>query len=385
MNQKRDYYEVLGVPKNATTEEIKSSYRKLALKYHPDKNQGEKDAEQKFKEAAEAYEVLSDTEKRSRYDRFGHGGVSAQGFTNVHDIFSAFGDIFGSSIFEDIFGGFGGIRGRSRSRRGNDIRCSVVLDFIETAKQVEKTITIQRRELCGECSGTGCAKGTSPKSCTTCKGRGVIQQIQGFFSLQITCPACRGQAYTIEKPCSECKGRGHVAKEREILVKIPAGVEENMQIRITEEGEALEPGIPRGDLYCEVEVRPHPVFQRHGDDVLLEFPISFTQAALGDKVDVPTIYGKAKLTIPPGTQSHEVFKLGGMGFPNIRGRGKGNQLIQVIVEVPKKLTKEQRTLLQEFAKLEDLSATPIKKSFWERVSTILSANAKANSHSDSSV
>lgn len=324
MSQKRDYYEILGVAKNASTEEIKSSYRKLALKYHPDKNPGDKEAEGKFKEAAEAYEVLSDTEKRERYDRFGHSGVSGnRGFSNVDDIFSAFSDIFGEgtrgggSIFEELFGTFG--RGRA-SRRGSHLHCTISLDFIEAAKPVEKTIHIQRREACNECRGSGCAKGSTRKACSTCKGRGVIQQIQGFFSLQTTCPACRGQASIVENPCKECSGKGHIYKDREISVKIPAGVEEGMQVRIPGEGEALEPGVPKGDLYCEIKIKPHPLFSRLEDDVVYPLPITFSQATLGDKIEVPTLYGTAKLTIPAGTQNGEILKIRDMGFPSIRDR-----------------------------------------------------------------
>lgn len=375
MSQKRDYYEVLGLSKNASSEEIKAAYRKLALKYHPDKNPGDKEAEGKFKEAAEAYDALSDSEKRSRYDRFGHSGMSGHGgFGNVSDIFSAFGDIFGGggggSIFEEIFGGGFG-RSSRRQKRGNHLRCYINLDFAEPAKTIEKTITIKRREACDECTGTGCAKGTSRKVCERCSGRGVIQQVQGFFSLQTTCPECNGQGSKIEKPCKKCKGTGHQPKEREIKVKIPAGVEDGMQIRIPGEGEALEPGVHPGDLYCEIEVGEHELFERHDDNVILDMPISFTQAALGAKIEIPTIYEKAKVTIPAGTQNGDILTLRGMGFPNVRGRGKGDQLVRVRIEVPKKLTKNQRKLLQDFAKTEDLNITPNRKSFWDKVAKLL--------------
>ncbi len=376
MTQKRDYYEVLGVGRSATTEEIKSSYRKLALKYHPDKNPGDKEAEAKFKEAAEAYEVLSDSEKKERYDRFGHAGVSGnRGFSNVDDIFSAFSDIFGGggggggSIFEELFGSFGG-RGRG-SRRGSHVHSSITLDFIESAKPVEKTIQIQRREPCSECRGSGCAKGSSRKVCSTCKGRGVIQQIQGFFSLQTTCPTCRGQASIVENPCKECSGKGHVYKDREISIKIPAGVEDGMQMRIPGEGESLEPGVSRGDLYCEIKIKPHPLFSRMDDDVVYQLPITFSQATLGAKLEVPTLYGTAKLTIPAGTQNGEILTIRDMGFPSIRGRSKGDQRLQVIVEVPKKLTKDQRGLLEKFAKMEEENITPMRKEFLEKMETLL--------------
>lgn len=368
MEQKRDYYEVLGVPKTSSTEEIKAAYRKLALKYHPDKNPGNKEAEAKFKEAAEAYEVLSDADKRSRYDRFGHSGMSGQrGFSNVDDIFSSFGDIFGGTIFEELFGMGGGRRGR---QHGVDLHTSLVLDFIEVARPLEKSLKIQRREPCPECNGQRCAPGTSPKTCNYCRGRGIVQQSHGFFSLRTACPSCGGQGTVIDTPCAKCSGSGYMAVEREIVVKIPAGVESGMQIRISGEGEAAAPGQPRGDLHCEIEVRPHPLFERHNDDVFLKLPISFSQAVLGAKIDIPTIYGEDTLYIPPGTQNGDLLRIPGKGFPNVRGRGKGDQLVGVIIEVPKKLSKKQRELLQEFAKTEETEATPLRKSFWEKVAAL---------------
>ena len=367
--KKRDYYEILGVPRNASTETIKSAYRKLALKYHPDKNPDNKEeAERKFKEASEAYEVLSDPEKRRRYDLYGHAGVEGytSSFSSVDDIMSIFNDIFAGSIFEDIFE-FGGLGGTRRARRrGADIRCRIKLDFTEVAYSVEKNIKINRREPCPECGGTGCAKGTQKKICHHCKGRGIIQQFHGIFSLRTTCPSCRGEGKIIEKPCKKCRGEGTVKVEREISLKIPAGVENGMQIRLTGEGEILEPGGIRGDLYCEIEIAPHPIFTRYEDDVILELPITFTQAALGAKVEVPTLYGKEKISIPPGTQHGDILKLDGKGFPNVHGRGKGDQIVKIIVEVPKKLTKEQRKLLQEFAKTEEKHITPLRKSFLEK-------------------
>lgn len=368
MSEKRDYYEVLGVERNASTDEIKSKYRKLALKYHPDKNPGDAEAEKMFKEAAEAYEILSDSDKRSRYDRFGHAGTSGQGgFSNAEDIFSAFGDIFGGGgIFEDLFG-MGG--GRGRRRRGNHLHCTIDMDFAEPAETQEKSIKIKRREGCDTCSGSGCAPGSKRNVCDRCQGRGFIQQSQGFFSLRTGCPYCNGQGSIIAKKCKTCSGSGNVPVERELDVKIPAGVEHGMQIRIAGEGEALEQGGERGDLYCEINVRPHPFFERQSDSVILQLPISFTQAALGANIEIPTIYGKTKLTIPAGTQNGDVLKLNGKGFPSVRGRGKGDQLIVILVEVPKKLSKEQRRLLQEFDNLETKSnSNPQQKSFWKKAS-----------------
>lgn len=368
MTQKRDYYDVLGVARNASSDEIKSAYRKLALKYHPDRNPGDKDSESKFKEASEAYEVLSDTDKRNRYDRFGHAGLSGQtGFADVSDIFSAFGDILGGGIFRDIFN-FGG---ESSRRRGNHLRCRLQLEFLEAAFGVTKDLKVQRREQCRACQGTGCSQGTSRKMCRRCQGRGMIQQSHGFFSLRTGCPDCGGQGSVIEKPCEECGSRGYVIGERTIKVDIPAGVEDGMQIRFQGQGESMEEGVASGDLYCEITVAPHPLFQRHNQDVVLQFPITFTQAALGAKVDVPTIYGEDKLYIPPGTQHGDVLSMKGKGFPNLQGRGKGDQLVQAIVEVPKKLSKEQKKLLEEFAKIEELSSTPLRQSFWEKVAGLM--------------
>ena len=370
MSQKRDYYEILGVEKNASSDQIKSAYRKMALKYHPDKNPGDKKAEKNFKESAEAYEVLSNPQKRERYDRFGHEGLGRMGggFRDVGDIFSAFSDIFGGggadSIFDDFFG-FGG--SRRRNRRGANLRCRVTIDFSEASKVVEKTISLKRREICEKCHGSGCAKGTSPQPCSDCNGRGVIQQIQGFFSLQTTCHSCRGKGTIIKTPCKQCKGEGTTSKTREIVIKIPAGVENGMQIRIPGEGEALEPEVVRGDLYCEIGIKRHPIFARHNDDVILELPITFTQAALGDKLEIPTIYNKTKLTIPPGTQNGDILKIKGFGFPNVRGRGKGDQLIKVMIETPVKLSKEQRKILEQFEKDQKRNATPKVKSFWNTI------------------
>lgn len=364
MTQKRDYYEVLGVSKNASTDDIKSAFRKLAMKHHPDRNPGDKEAENRFKEAAEAYEVLSDNEKRNRYDRFGHAGLSGQpGFSSMQDIFSSFGDIFGGGIFEDFFG-FGRARG---PRQGNHIRHRLEIDFLEAAGPIEKDIQIKRRELCKECGGSGCAKGTTRRSCGHCQGRGMIQQSHGFFSLRSECPSCKGQGSMIDKPCPTCRSNGFVVAEKEIHIEIPAGIEDGMQIRISGQGESLEPGAEPGDLFCEISIRQHPFFVRHENNVLVKLPITFTQAALGARVDVPTIHGEEKLNIPPGTQNGEYLTLRGKGFPNVRGRGKGDQLVQIFVEVPQKLNKEQRRVLQELAKVEDMDSTATRKSFWETV------------------
>ena len=365
-NQKRDFYEVLGVPKNASAEDIKGAYRKLALKYHPDKNPDSKEAEEKFKEAAEAYEILSDPDKRSRYDRYGHAGVSGQhGFNNVDDIFSSpfFSELFeGGGILEELFGMASG----RRSQRGSHLHTSIVLDFIEAARPIEKTVKIARREACPECNGTRCAKGTTPKVCTHCHGHGVVQQSHGFFSMRTACPQCGGQGTMVETPCKNCRGRGAVPVDREIKIKVPAGIENGMQIRIGGEGEA-GPNGQRGDLFCDIEVKPHPLFERDNDDVILKLLLSFTQAVLGAKLDIPTLYGMDKLHIAPGTQNGDVLRISGKGFPSVRGRGKGDQIVLTIIEVPKKPTKRQRELLQEFAQTEEGEVTPLRKAFWLKV------------------
>ncbi len=380
MTEKRDYYEVLGVERNASSDDIKSSYRKLALKSHPDKNPGDAEAEVKFKEAAEAYEVLSNSEKRGIYDRYGHAGLSGRGgsgFSSAEDIFSAiFGGGGGGSIFEDLFGLGGGGRGGGRARRGNHIRCTVDMEFAEPAQTSAKTIKVKRREICETCEGSACKKGTSPQVCQHCNGTGTMQQSHGFFSLRTTCSYCGGRGSVITDPCKTCQGTGNKVVERELEIKIPAGVEDGIQIRIPGEGESLEAGVPRGDLYCEIRVKDHPLFARHNDSVVLQLPITFTQAALGAKIEIPTIHGMSKLNVPPGTQNGEILRLPGKGFPNVRGRGKGDQLIEVIVEVPKKLTKEQRRLLQEFAKTEEENKSPGLKTFWEKVSELFSSEEK---------
>ncbi|HPY75821.1 MAG: molecular chaperone DnaJ [Planctomycetes bacterium] len=370
MSEKRDYYEILGLERNASSDQIKSAYRKLALKYHPDKNAGDKEAECKFKEASEAYEVLSDSDKRARYDRYGHDGVRGINFQgmNMNDIFSHFSDLFGGGgdIFSELFGSFGG-RGQTRPRRGADIRYNIELEFDEPARNIEKDIKVKRREVCSSCNGSGCDAGTSRKQCTKCKGQGAIWQQQGFFSLQQTCPSCRGKGYSIEKPCKTCASQGFEYKEIEIHVKIPSGIDDRMQVRIPGEGESLQKDVPRGDLYCEVNIKQHPYFIRRDDDVILGLPITITQAILGAKIEIPTIYGTDILTIPAGTQNSAVLKLSGKGFPNVRGRGKGDQLVQILVEIPKDITKEQRKLLENFAQLEKDSMTPMHKNFWETV------------------
>lgn len=367
--KKEDYYNILGVNRNASQDDIKRSYRKMALKYHPDKNPGDKKAEEMFKAAAEAYEVLSDPEKRRRYDQFGHEGlrgVETRGFGSFDDIFEAFGDIFGGgSIFEDFFGG----RTQTRSaRRGASLRCDIVLDFKEVATGIEKTIEITKRDICEECRGSGARKGTSPVSCPYCKGKGEVHQRQGFFTLRTTCPKCYGKGKIIETPCHRCSGNGLYPKRTKIKVQVPAGIEDGTRLRVAGQGESGENGAPPGDLYCDINIKPHPIFKREGYDIICEFPVTFTQAALGCVIEVPTIMGKLKkVRIPGGIQSGDVLSVKGEGFPHVRGYGRGNLLVHIIVETPTKLTRRQEELLREFAESEHKNVTPKRKSFFQKV------------------
>ena len=369
--QKEDYYNVLGVERNASQDDVKRAYRKLALKYHPDKNQGDRAAEEKFKVAAEAYEVISDPAKRKRYDQFGHEGLrggDARGFGNFEDIFDAFGDIFGSGggggIFEDFFGG----GRRHAEKRGASLRCDIALDFKEIATGVEKTIEITKRDFCEECRGTGARKGTSPVSCPYCKGKGEIHQRQGFFTIRTACPKCQGNGKIIETPCRKCSGHGVYPKKSNIKVQVPAGIDDGARLRVTGQGESGANGAQPGDLYCDIHIKPHSIFKRHDYDIICEFPITFTQAALGCEIEVPTILGKMrKVRIPAGIQSDEIISVKGEGFPNVRGYGVGNMLVHVVVETPTKLTPGQEELLREFAESEHKNVTPKRKSFFQKV------------------
>lgn len=361
---KRDYYEVLGVERNATVEQIKKAYRRCAHKFHPDRNASDPSSEAKFKEAAEAYEVLSDPAKRARYDQYGHAGLSGAG---VHD-FSHMGveDIF--SMFDDIFSGFGG-----RQRRGGggaDLQAEVTITLAEVAGGVERSIQFARRDTCDVCSGSGAAPGSRRTTCSTCGGYGQVEQtggLAGFFGRVITaCPACRGRGTLVTNPCTSCRGSGRVVKERVVTVKIPPGVHEGQVVRVRGEGEPGEDGGSRGDLHCYVRVARHTFFERQNNDLVCRMPISFTQAALGAKVEVPTLTGKAELKIPGGTQNGQVFRLVGLGLPDLRNGRKGDELVQVLIEIPQRLNKDQEALLREYAKTEDRSVLPESKGFFER-------------------
>ncbi len=367
---KRDYYEVLGVKKGVSADDIKRSYRRLAMKYHPDKNPDDKEAEAKFKECAEAYEVLSDSQKRQRYDQFGHDGLRGTGMhdfshINPDDIFSMFG-------LDDLFGGIFGGRGRRSSRRssasrGYDLETSVELTLNDISTGAEKTIEFTRQDLCPECSGSGCAKGKKPDRCPTCGGSGQVARGGGFFQMVSTCQQCRGSGQVITNPCKKCRGTGRVSKKRSLSVKIPAGVHEGQGIRVSGEGEPGRAGGQRGDLYCYVKIKGHEFLERDGNNLVAVVPISFTQAALGATIDVPSLNGTEKLKIPAGTQYASVFRIKGKGLPSLRTGRTGDQLVQIVVETPRRLNEKQEELLREFAKTENKRVSPRAKTFFEKL------------------
>ncbi|NOX58646.1 MAG: molecular chaperone DnaJ [Planctomycetes bacterium] len=368
MDSKRDYYEVLEIEISASSEQIKKAYRKCALKHHPDRNRDNPDAEVRFKEAAEAYEVLSDADKRSRYDQFGHQGVASSGMHDfshmgADDIFSMFNDIFGSA-----FGGGGRRGGR---RRGADLQAQVVITLKDVARGVKKRLEFTREDECEPCSGTGAEPGTDRQSCLTCGGYGQVEQTGGlaglFGRMVTTCPDCRGQGSVVMTPCRACRGSGRSPSDRVVLVDIPSGIHDGQAVRIRGEGEAGEAGASRGDLHCYVRVAKHELLERHENDLVCRMPISFTQAALGARVEVPTLNGKAELTIPKGAQHGQVFKMNGLGLPDLRSGRAGDELVQVLVEIPKKLSKKQEDILREFAETEDHSVLPESKGFFEKL------------------
>ncbi len=366
MAEKRDYYEVLGVTRSATAKEMADAYRKLAVKYHPDKNPGDEEAIVRFKEAAEAFEVLNDPEKRARYDRYGHAGVDGGSqFHDVNDIFSAFGDIFGGGIFGEFFGGGG--QGGRRVRKGADIGAQVTLDLLEAARGVTKTVEFERHEKCTDCQGTGARAGTKPQKCNYCGGRGQVVQSSGVFRVQSTCPVCRGEGAVVKDPCSKCSGQGVVGRRVKRDVVIPAGVDHQMRVRLPGEGEQSANGGPPGDAYVLIEVREHPLFQREGQHLICRLPLAYAQAALGATIEVPTLEGPDTIDIPPGTQPGDVFKMRGRGMPDPRGRGKGDLLVQVTLEVPRKLSAREEELLRELAKEEKSNVSPHRKTFLERL------------------
>ncbi len=366
-----DYYAILGLERNASADEVKRAYRRSAIKYHPDRNPGDKNAEGTFKKCTEAYEVLSDPEKRRLYDQYGKAGLRGAGVhdwqhADVHDIFSMFGDIFGG-----IFGGGGGPR-RAGPRSGANLRCALEVSLEEAAAGTTKTIRINRRERCEACGGTGSKSGRR-ETCSTCGGAGRVQRGGGLFSIVTDCPHCGGRGRVVTDPCDRCVGRRFVSEKTEIELQVPSGVEDGQRIRYTGQGDAGEPGAPRGDLYAFVHVRPHPLFERHGPDLLCQLPISFTQAGLGAEVEVPTLEATETLTITRGAQSGDLYRLEGKGMPDVHGRGRGDILVQVVVEIPRKLTKRQEALLREFAETEKKGVLPQRESFLEKLAKYLGA------------
>jgi molecular chaperone DnaJ len=371
MPEKRDYYEVLGVSRTAGGDEVKRAYRKGALKYHPDSYKGDKtEGENRFKELAEAYEVLSDSVKRNRYDQYGHAGMAGAG---VHDFqHMGFGDIF--SMFQDIFGqggggGFGG--GRRHASHGEDLQIEVELSLEQVETGLDESLEFMRMDLCDECSGSGAKRGSSPVRCETCNGYGQVQQQEsGFFGMSvrvIPCPKCKGRGSIVTDPCSACKGSGRARKNRVLTVQIPAGVSDGQIIRIRGEGGPGQDGTLRGDLHCYVRIKPHPLLVRNGNDLVCQVPIAFSQAALGGNIQVPTLSGSHEIGVPTGTQNGDVITLKGRGLPSLRTGRRGDQHVQVFIEVPKKLSSRQTELLNQYAETEEVDVTPQRKGFLDKL------------------
>jgi molecular chaperone DnaJ len=368
MASQRDYYEVLDVPRDAGADQIKRAYKKLALANHPDRNPGDADSIARFKEAAEAFDVLSDDNKRARYDRYGHAGVQGAGgragggFGDLNDIFDAFGDLFGGGGGGGMFGG-----GQGRRRRGASLQTALTIDLLEAATGCSREINIKRAEACDTCDGSGARPGSIPTKCEYCGGHGQVVQSQGFFRVQTTCPSCRGAGQVIRDKCSDCNGQGKVAKESVLDVKVPAGVDNGMQLCLRGEGEAGVQGSAAGDLYVDIRVRPHTLFKRDGRHLLCQVPISYTQAALGTTIEIPLLAGRHQLKVPKGTQPNETFRLRGKGMPDAQGGPTGDLLVEVQVEVPRKLNVREKELLRELAELEHANVSPERKSFIDKV------------------
>ena len=370
MTENRDYYEILGVERTASEAEIANAYRKLAIQYHPDKNPGDEDAIGHFKEAAEAFEVLHDKDKRRRYDRFGHAGIDgATGahFHDIGDIFEAFGDIFGSSggIFGDLFGG-----GRGRGRRvhkGADIQCEVTIDLLEAARGLNKTLEFSRNRKCDDCNGSGAKDSTAIETCGYCGGHGQVIQSSGILRMQTACPSCHGNGKSIKERCSTCRGGGLIAESVDCDVAIPPGIDDQMRIRLTGEGHPSPDGGPPGDCYCFVHVTDHPLFRREGNHLICRVPITYSQAVLGGEIEVPTLEGPEKMVVQRGTQPGAVFTLRKRGMSDPRGRMKGDLHVQIDIDVPKVLDDEQEALIRSLAELEHANVTPHRKSFLEKL------------------
>ena len=365
---KRDYYEILGIGRDATDEDIKKAYRKSALRYHPDKNPGDKESEERFKEVNEAYEILSDPEKRRRYDLVGHGMGANGGFEGFGGFGAGgFGDVF-EDIFEDFFGA--GTKRKRRTERGADLRYNLEISFEEAAFGIETKINIPRMEACSACNGTGAKSSTKLAICPTCKGNGQIRFQQGFFTLSRTCTHCNGEGRIISDPCDKCHGRKRVRRERTLSLKVPPGVETGSRLKLAEEGEAGINGGPHGDLYVVITVRDHPFFVREGNDVLCDVPVSFVKAALGGKIEVPTLTGKMSLNVPPGTQPGKMLRIKGKGIADVRGYGIGDEVVKIMVEIPKKLTPKQKELLEEDARTFGEEVDAGSGGFFDKVKTM---------------
>ena len=362
---KRDYYEVLGLPRDAEDKTIKKAFRELAIKYHPDRNPGDHEAESRFKEIAEAYEVLSDPEKRRVYDQFGHEGLRGtgfQGFTGFEEIFSSFGN-----IFEDIFGFGGSKRSRRGPQRGSDMLVHAEIDFEQAVFGTETVINADKTAPCLTCKGSGVKPGTEPKTCPVCHGTGQIRRSQGFFSIATTCHQCGGEGKIITDPCPTCRGAGRVQESSRITVKIPAGIEDGMRMRLAGQGEAGDHGAPPGDLYVDVHVRPHKHLKRDGKNIISHVGVSMAQAALGSKVEIQTLDGLYSLSIPKGTQCGKVLKISGAGVPHLRGYGRGDHLVEEVVRTPTRLNKRQEEILREFVQLDDHKAAEKDEGFFEKL------------------
>jgi molecular chaperone DnaJ len=367
---KRDYYEVLGIARSASQEEVKKAYRRLAVQLHPDRNPGDKHSEEKFKEANEAYQVLSDPERRAQYDRFGHAafqGPHASGPFGGFDFSQGFEEVF-SDIFGDFFGTGRG-RSRARTRRGDDLRYDLEIEFEEAARGTDKVVRFQRLTQCDACNGSRARGGaTAAQQCPNCRGSGQVRTQQGFFSISTTCGQCRGEGTIIADPCPKCQGQGRIRKQESLSVKIPPGVDNGSRLKLRGEGEAGYASGPAGDLYVVIHVKEHDLFVRQDNDIVIEVPISFPQAALGCEIEVPTLEGKVKLKVPGGTQSGRVLRLKGKGIVDLHGYGRGDQLIRVVVETPRSLTSRQRELLEEFAKLDGKDVNhPLSKGFVDKL------------------
>ena len=390
MSSKRDYYEILGVGKSASADEVKKAYRKVAMQYHPDRNPGNKEAEEKFKEAAEAYEILSDADKKTQYDRFGHAGVSGNGRggygggsgMNMDDIFSQFGDIFGDDVFGSFFGGGGQRRssggGRARGVRGSNLRIKLKMTYEEIAKGASKTVKVKKHVPCTTCGGSGAKDKSSIQTCGTCGGNGQVRRVSNTFLGQMqtvtTCPTCNGEGTTIANKCTHCKGEGRIYGEETVTIDIPAGVQEGMQLSVGGKGNAGERGGPAGDLIVLIDEEPHPQLQRDGLNVVFDLHISIPQAVFGAEIQVPTIDGKAKIKIPAGTQSGKIFRLKGKGFPSVNSYEKGDELIHINVWTPQHLTTEEKNMMEKLATAPNFQPNPGKgdKSFFEKMKEMFS-------------